>query len=111
MNEITEKRKQFDLNIKKEDTFNMTQRMALTEYKRLYETVPIQFWYTRFRLYGEFEQKHIHKWKSIGILNSYNVFTLVIQNKTQRKNAKRREVIEAGNYVDPFDYQACVDFI
>lgn len=36
---------------------------------------------------------------------------MLIQNKTQRKNARRREVILAGDYVDPFDYEACVEFI
>ena len=67
--------------------------MVLIEYKRLYESTALDLWYTRFRLYQEVDRVFIHKWKSIGVLNAYNIFTMVIQNKTQRKNAKRREVI------------------
>ena len=92
------------LNIKKENTWNAVQRMGLIEYKRLYESTALRLWYTRFRIYKEIERKTIHKWKSIGMLNSYNIFTMLIQNKTQRKNSQRREIVLAGKYVDPFDY-------
>ena len=94
MKEINQKRELIQLNIKKENLFNTVQRMVLIEYKRLYETKALRFWYTRFKLYGEVERKDIHKWKSIGILDPYMIFTLVIQNKTQGRNATRRQTIE-----------------
>ncbi len=53
-------------------------------------------WYIRFLLYGEVERVAIHKWKCLGLKNSYMLFTLIIQNKKQRKNYKRREAINNG---------------
>lgn len=67
--------------------------MLLIEYKRLYENRVLWMWYVRFLLYGEIERKEIHKWKCLGLLNSYMLFTMIIQNKKQRKNYKRREAI------------------
>jgi hypothetical protein len=78
--------------------------MLLIEYKRLYENRVLWMWYVRFLLYGPMERIAIHKWKCLGLANSYMLFTLIIQNKKQRKNYKRREAIQEGEYVDPFDY-------
>lgn len=61
-------------------------------------------WYVRFLLYGQKERITIHKWKCLDLTNSYQLFTMIIQNKKQRKNWKRREAILQGSYVDPFDY-------
>lgn len=77
----------------KQGKFNDNQRMLLIEYKRLYENRVLWMWYVRFLLYGEIERKEIHKWKCLGLLNSYMLFTMIIQNKKQRKNYKRREAI------------------
>ena len=60
-------------------------------------------WYIRFLLYGEVERPKIHKWKCVNLGNSYMLFTLIIQNKKQRKNYKRREAIINDEYADPFD--------
>jgi hypothetical protein len=68
-------------------------------------------WYVRFRLYHEVERRTIHKWKSLDLVNSYKLFTMIIQNKRQRKNAKRREAILNNEYVDPFDYYSARDFL
>jgi hypothetical protein len=78
--------------------------MLLIEYKRLYEHKAIALWYIRFISYPELERRHIHKWKALDLSNSYMLFCLIIQNKTQRKNSVRREAIERDKYVDPFDY-------
>ena len=61
-------------------------------------------WYVRFLLYGELDREFIHKWKCLGIKYAYMLFTLIIQNKKQWRNYKRREAIIEGNYADPFDY-------
>ena len=53
MNEIHEKTQAIQLNIRKDNTFNVVQRMSLIEYKRLYESTALKLWYTRFRLYNE----------------------------------------------------------
>lgn len=90
--------------IKQNNKFNDTQRMSIIEYKRLYENRVLWFWYVRFRLYEEKERVLIHKWKCLDLTNSYQLFTMIIQNKKQRKNWKRREAILEGSYVDPFDY-------
>lgn len=39
------------------------------------------------------------------------LFTMIIQNKKQRKNYKRREAIQSGEYVDPFDYAEAREFL
>lgn len=39
------------------------------------------------------------------------LFTLIIQNKKQRKNWKRREAIQTNYYTDPFDYAAARSFL
>lgn len=39
--------------LKENNTFNDHQRMALIEYKRLYENKVLWFWYIRFMLYEE----------------------------------------------------------
>lgn len=50
-------------------------------------------WYIRFLLYAPLDKIFIRRWKSLGITNSYMLFTLIIQNKKQTKNYKRREAI------------------
>jgi hypothetical protein len=57
------------------------------------------------------ERIEIHKWKCLGLKNSYMLFTLIIQNKKQRKNYKRREAITNGEYADPFDYNEAKDHL
>lgn len=39
------------------------------------------------------------------------LFSLIIQNKKQRKNYKRREAIVNGEYADPFDYGQAVRYL
>ena len=39
------------------------------------------------------------------------LFTLIIQNKKQWKNHKRREAILEGTYADPFDYYQAKEFL
>lgn len=92
--------------LKQNNKFNDTQRMTLIEYKRLYEVRVLWMWYVRFRLYQEIQRIKIHKWKCLDLTNSYTLFTMIIQNKKQRKNWKRREAILKKEYVDPFDYYA-----
>lgn len=91
--------------LKENDKFNETQRMLLIEYKRLYENKVIWMWYVRFRLYAPRERIYIHKWKCLDLTNSYKLFTLIIQNKKQRRNWKRREAIMQGQYADPFNFE------
>ena len=97
--------------LKEGGTFNNTQRMLLIEYKRLYENRVLWLWYVRFRLYSEIERVKIHKWKCLDLKNSYMLFTMIIQNKKQRRNYKRREAILQGLYADPFDYYASRSFL
>lgn len=108
---IEQRKQELEMQLKKDDNFNDVQRMLLIEYKRLYEHKAIQLWHLRFQIYPEIERKLIHKWKSLNLSNSYMLFCLIIQNKTQRKNAVRREVITNGDYVDPFDYYKARQFI
>lgn len=79
--------------IKQGNKFNDTQQMSLIQYKRLYENRVLWLWYVRFRLYKEIDRVNIHKWKCLDLVNSYQIFTLIIQNKKQRKNYKRRQAI------------------
>ncbi len=65
----------------------------------------------RFLLYGTVDRVKIHKWKCLTLNNSYMLFTLIIQNKKQRKNYKRREAILDNRYVDPFDYLQAREFL
>lgn len=81
------------------------------EYKRLYENKVLWMWYVRFLLYYEMPRRSIYKWKCLDITNSYQLFAMIIQNKKQRRNAKRREAILEGNYVDPFDYYQARAFL
>jgi hypothetical protein len=108
---IEQKKQELELRLKKNGNFNEVQKMILIEYKRLYEHKAIQLWYIRFMSYPEKERVSIHKWKCLDLSNSYMIFCLIIQNKTQRKNAVRREAVESGQYVDPFDYAAARVFI
>jgi hypothetical protein len=101
--EIT--RDQLAMMVTKNGKFNDTQRLLLIEYKRLYENKVIWMWYLRFRLYQEIPRIQIHKWKCFDLHNSYMLFTMIIQNKKQRKNSKRREAISRDEYVDPFEYE------
>lgn len=87
---IERKKQELELRLKKDGNFNDVQRMLLIEYKRLYEHKVLQLWYIRFMSYPEKERVLIHKWKCLDILDSYTLFCLIIQNKTQRKNATRR---------------------
>ena len=109
--EIEIERNKLAMMIKKDNKFNQTQGLALIEYKRLYERQVVWMWYIRFRLYGEKERKAIHKWKCLDLTNSYQLFSMIIQNKKQRKNARRREAIINGIYVDPFDYYAAREYL
>lgn len=68
-------------------------------------------WYVRFLLYAPLDRLHIHRWKSLGITNSYMLFTLIIQNKKQSKNYKRREAISEDRYADPFDYYQAREYL
>ena len=97
--------------LKENNSFNDTQKMLLIEYKRLYENRVLWFWYIRFVLFGEKERISIHKWKCLDLINSYMLFTLIIQNKKQRKNSKRRNVILQNLYTDPFDYYAARKYL
>lgn len=87
---IEERKQELELRLKKDEHFNDTQRMLLIEYKRLYEHKALSLWYLRFQLYNEIERRLIHKWKSLDLSNSYMLFCMIIQNKTQRKNSVRR---------------------
>lgn len=97
--------------IKQNNKFNNTQQMTLIEYKRLYENRVLWLWYVRFRLYEEKDRVSIHKWKCLDLSNSYQLFTMIIQNKKQRKNWKRREAILNDEYVDPFDYYKAREYL
>ena len=89
-NMVTIQKEELEMMLKKGGKFNDNQRMLLIEYKRLYENRVLWMWYVRFLLYGEKERKEIHKWKCLGLLDSYMLFSMIIQNKKQRKNYKRR---------------------
>lgn len=39
------------------------------------------------------------------------LFTLIIQNKKQRKNYKRREAISNNEYADPFDLEQARNYL
>lgn len=68
-------------------------------------------WYIRFRLYQPIDRVKIHKWKCLDLKTSYMLFSMIIQNKRQRRNYKRREAILQGLYADPFDYEAAFNFL
>ena len=104
-------RQELEMMLKKGGKFNDNQQMTLVEYKRLYENRVVWMWYVRFLLYGEVERIKIHKWKCLDLTNSYQLFTMIIQNKKQRKNYKRREAIISKEYVDPFDYPTARQFL
>ena len=104
-------RENLAMMLKENNKFNNTQEMLLIEYKRLYENRVLWFWYVRFLLYETRERISIHKWKCLDLINSYMLFTMIIQNKKQRKNSKRRNAILQKMYVDPFDYYAARKFL
>lgn len=104
-------REALEMVIKQNNKFNSTQQMSLIEYKRLYENRVLWLWYVRFRLYEEKDRVSIHKWKCLDLSSSYQIFTMIIQNKKQRKNWKRREAIMNGDYVDPFDYYKAREYL
>lgn len=105
------KREELEMMLRKDGKFNDSQRLLLIEYKRLYENRVLWLWYVRFLLYGTIERVQIHKWKCLTLNNSYMLFTMIIQNKKQRKNYKRREAILSKKYADPFDYDQARTFL
>lgn len=105
------KRDHLEMMLRKGGKFNDSQHMILVEYKRLYENRVLWFWYVRFLLYAEVDRVAIHKWKCLDITNSYMLFTLIIQNKKQRKNYKRRESILNRDFADPFDYPQARNYL
>jgi hypothetical protein len=105
------RRQELEMMLRKGGQFNESQRLLLIEYKRLYENRVLWLWYIRFLLYGPVERREIHKWKCLTLNNSYMLFTLIIQNKKQRKNHRRREAILAHDYADPFDYAQARQFL
>lgn len=97
--------------LRKEGKFNDNQRLLITEYQRMYITRVVWMWYVRFLLYAPLDKVFVRRWKSLGLINSYMLFTLIIQNKKQTKNYKRREAIMEGRYVDPFDYYQAREYL
>jgi hypothetical protein len=110
-NHVELQRQELEMMLRKEGKFNDAQLMLLIEYKRLYENRVLWLWFVRFLLYGEVERVKIHKWRCLGLNNSYMLFALIIQNKKQRKNYRRREAILSGEYVDPFLYEKAREFL
>ena len=105
------RRRELEMMLRKEGKFNDSQQMLLVEYKRLYENRVLWLWYVRFLLFGAVERVRIHKWRCLTLNNSYMLFTMIIQNKKQRKNHRRREAVLAGDYADPFDYPQARQFL